>query len=74
MSPERFFELLTWHDAVDILAVTIVVYNLLLLIRGTRAVQMLLGIVFTSALLVIVVNFCVDLLYAKLDPRIAADR
>ena len=26
------------------------------------------------ALLVIVVNFCVDLLYAKLDPRIAADR
>ena len=27
-----------------------------------------------GALLVIVVNFCVDLLYAKLDPRIAADR
>nr|WP_275437418.1 ABC transporter permease [Roseomonas mucosa] len=39
-----------------------------------RDLNMLLGIVFTSALLVIVVNFCVDLLYAKLDPRIAADR
>jgi peptide/nickel transport system permease protein len=30
----------------------------------------LLGIVFISALLVIVVNFLVDLLYARLDPRI----
>jgi len=42
----RFFEILTWRDAVDILAVAFVMYNLLLLIRGTRAVQMLLGIVF----------------------------
>ena len=33
----------------------------------------LLGIVFVSALLVIVVNFAVDLLYARLDPRIAAE-
>jgi uncharacterized protein (TIGR00159 family) len=48
VSPERFFELLTWHDAIDILAVTVVIYNLLLLIRGTRAVQMLLGIVFVG--------------------------
>ena len=35
-----------------------------------RDLNMLLGIVFVSALLVITVNFCVDLLYAKLDPRI----
>jgi diadenylate cyclase len=44
----RFVELLTWRDALDVLAVAVVVYNLLLLIRGTRAVQMLLGIVFVS--------------------------
>ena len=36
-----------------------------------RDLNTLLGIVFVSALLVIVVNFVVDLLYARLDPRIA---
>jgi peptide/nickel transport system permease protein len=35
-----------------------------------RDLNTLLGIVFVSAILVIVVNFVVDLLYAKLDPRI----
>jgi len=39
-----------------------------------RDLNTLLGIVFVSALLVISVNFVVDLLYAKLDPRIVADR
>jgi peptide/nickel transport system permease protein len=38
-----------------------------------RDLNTLLGIVFVSALLVIVVNFAVDLAYARLDPRIAAD-
>lgn len=37
-----------------------------------RDLNTLLGIVFISALLVIVVNFLVDLLYAKLDPRITS--
>ena len=37
-----------------------------------RDLNTLLGIVFVSALLVILVNFAVDLLYARLDPRIAA--
>ena len=36
-----------------------------------RDLNTLLGIVFISALLVICVNFLVDLLYARLDPRIA---
>ncbi|MCB8821941.1 ABC transporter permease [Microvirga rosea] len=36
-----------------------------------RDLNTLLGIVFVSALLVIVINFIVDLLYARLDPRIA---
>jgi peptide/nickel transport system permease protein len=37
-----------------------------------RDVNTLLGIVFVSALLVIAINFVVDLLYAKLDPRIVS--
>lgn len=37
-----------------------------------RDLNTLLGIVFVSALLVIVVNFIVDLLYARLDPRITS--
>jgi diadenylate cyclase len=35
-----------WRDVVDVLMVALVIYNLLLLIRGTRAVQMILGILF----------------------------
>ena len=35
----------TWRDVLDILFVAILVYSLLRLIRGTRAVQMVLGIV-----------------------------
>jgi diadenylate cyclase len=38
------WEVLTWRDAIDVLAVSFLVYNLLLFIRGTRAVQVLLGI------------------------------
>ncbi|MEM7357066.1 MAG: diadenylate cyclase CdaA [Acidobacteriota bacterium] len=33
-----------WEDILDILLVTLVLYNLLLLVRGTRAVQVLIGI------------------------------
>ncbi len=36
-----------------------------------RDLNTLLGIVFVSAILVIAVNFIVDLVYARLDPRIA---
>lgn len=35
----------SWRDVVDVLLVTVVVYNLLLLIRGTRAAQVLLGLI-----------------------------
>ena len=37
-----------------------------------RDLNTLLGIVFISALLVIAINFLVDILYARLDPRITA--
>jgi peptide/nickel transport system permease protein len=38
-----------------------------------RDLNTLLGIIFVSALLVIAVNFIVDLVYARLDPRISAE-
>jgi peptide/nickel transport system permease protein len=38
-----------------------------------RDLNTLLGIVFVSALLVIAINFVVDILYARLDPRISSE-
>lgn len=49
MSWRELVELVTWHDLLDILLVAILFYNLLLLIRGTRAMQMLVGLVFVAA-------------------------
>jgi diadenylate cyclase len=39
----------TWRDAVDILVVALILYNILLLIRGTRAMQMSIGLLFLGA-------------------------
>jgi uncharacterized protein (TIGR00159 family) len=36
---------LTWRDAVDILVVAVIIYNILALIRGTRAMQISIGLV-----------------------------
>lgn len=55
-SIEFFFQIfsqLRWQDAVDILLVYIIVYRLLLLIRGTRAVQILTGIGLVSVFFVL---------------------
>jgi diadenylate cyclase len=41
----NFISSLRWQDIVDILIVTVIIYRIILLIRGTRAVQMLIGIV-----------------------------
>ncbi|MGH9379052.1 MAG: diadenylate cyclase CdaA [Thermoanaerobaculia bacterium] len=41
-------ELVDLRDVVDILLVAVVVYNLLLLIRGTRAVQVLIGMLLVA--------------------------
>ena len=41
----NFLSALRWQDIIDILIVSIIIYRIILLIRGTRAVQMLLGIV-----------------------------
>ena len=48
---QRFLEPLShWTDLLDILLVTLVLYYLLLLIRGTRAVQVLFGILILVAI------------------------
>ena len=40
----EFIRLFRWQDAVDILVVAFVIYQLISIIRGTRSVQMLLGL------------------------------
>src|SRR6266566_7122835 len=45
----RFFDRLfslqfTWRDAIDILIVAVIIYNILALIRGTRAMQVSIGL------------------------------
>ena len=45
----QFLSSVTWRDLLDVLLVAIVIYNLLLLIRGTRAVQIIFGILFLVA-------------------------
>jgi len=49
MTYGELVDLVGWQDVVDILAVAVVIYYLLRLIRGTRAVQMLLGLAFLGA-------------------------
>lgn len=41
---------LRWQDVVDIMVVAFIIYHIILLIRGTRAMQMLVGIVFIIVL------------------------
>lgn len=50
MSTAEILELLTWRDFVDVAAVGIIVYYLLLLVRGTRASQMLIGLALIGAI------------------------
>lgn len=50
MSWPEVMTLLTWHDLLDIVVVALLIYNLLLLIRGTRAVQVLTGIFLVAAI------------------------
>ena len=35
----------TWRDAIDVIVVAFVIYNILALIRGTRAMQISIGLV-----------------------------
>ncbi|MGB3564264.1 MAG: diadenylate cyclase CdaA [Thermoanaerobaculia bacterium] len=49
MNVTEWIQFISWRDVLDVALVAVVIYNLLLLIRGTRAVQMLLGLVFIGA-------------------------
>ena len=42
-SLSELFRIFRWQDIVDILIVTYVLYRILLMIRGTKTVQMMLG-------------------------------
>ncbi len=44
------FAQFSWTSAIDILVITIIIYRVLILIRGTRAAQMLSGMLFLVAL------------------------
>ena len=46
MTLQDLIQLLTWRQALDIVLVALVFYYILLLIRGTRAVQVLIGMSF----------------------------
>lgn len=46
MNVAEWIQFISWRDVLDVALVAVVIYNLLLLIRGTRAVQMLLGLLF----------------------------
>ena len=43
-NPLEWFEILRWQDIADILIVAYLIYRLLLMIRGTRTAQMLIGL------------------------------
>lgn len=43
-SPFELFNILRWQDIIDILIVAYILYRLLLMIKGTRTVQMMLGL------------------------------
>jgi len=49
MNVTEWIQFIGWRDVLDVALVSVVIYNLLLLIRGTRAVQMLLGLIFIGA-------------------------
>ncbi|UCD36540.1 MAG: diadenylate cyclase CdaA [Nitrospiraceae bacterium] len=40
----KILSLIRWQDILDILIVTVIIYRVLLIIKGTKAVQMLIGI------------------------------
>ncbi len=49
-SLSNFVQLLGWRDFLDVFFVAVLLYYLLLLIRGTRAVQVLIGLLIVSLL------------------------
>lgn len=44
LNPLEWFDIFRWQDVVDILIIAYLIYSLLLMIRGTRTAQMLIGL------------------------------
>jgi len=69
----KFFELIRWQDLVDILLVTAIIYRLLLIIKGTRAARMLMGLgvlflalLFSKYLGLFTINWIIQSLWAQI--------
>ncbi|MBT4289922.1 MAG: TIGR00159 family protein [Deltaproteobacteria bacterium] len=45
---QNFFSNIRWQDWVDIFMLTVIIYRLLLMLKGTRTVQILIGFLFVS--------------------------
>ena len=50
----RLLTQVTWGSIVDVISVTLIIYGLLMLIQGTRADQILIGIAVLIGLFVLV--------------------
>lgn len=50
MNWQELVQIVSWRDLLDIAIVAVLIYNLLLPIRGTRAVQMVFGILLVAAI------------------------
>lgn len=64
---ENVREIVRWQDCIDILLVCVIVYRVLLLIRGTRAVQMLTGFGIILIFYYVADRFRLHTLYTILD-------
>jgi len=41
---EKFFDQIRWQDLVDIAIVSFIIYKIFILVKGTRAARMLVGV------------------------------
>ena len=69
----KIFELIRWQDLVDILLVTAIIYRLLLIIKGTRAARMLMGLgvlflalLFSKYMGLFTINWIIQSLWAQI--------
>lgn len=67
MSYTELMEFITWGHLLDIVLVALVFYYLLLLIRGTRAVQMLLGMLLVVGVYYVAGRFELNTLHTILE-------
>lgn len=67
MNVEQILQTISWRDLLDIGLVALVFYNVLLLIRGTRAVQMLYGMILLATVYYVAGRTELDTLHTILE-------